>query len=167
MPRYPRSDPAPIGPKACHHHLHSPRDPDLGSGNHDMSRLPTFAYLNDAPIHGLADIRRACSQRILGVAPSPLALAQALQYTLLATQTSAVATTTYMSRLSAFACPNNEPIHGLADIPPRRLPTDIGCGTLAPRSQTRHTQHHNFGYLRASPLAIIARWSTVSNGSMM
>jgi hypothetical protein len=51
-----------------------------------------------------------------------------------------------MSRLSAFACPNDAPIHGLADKPSRLLPTDIGCGALAPRSQTRHTQHHNFGY---------------------
>jgi hypothetical protein len=72
-----------------------------GSDNHDMSRLSAFAYPNDAPIHGLADIRIAYSQRIL------------------------------------VWCP-------------------------APRSQTRHTQHHNFGYklalsrpknyLRAAPV---------------
>jgi hypothetical protein len=49
------------------------RDSNLGSGNHDMSRLSVFAYPNDAPIHGLADIRPAHSQRILGVAPPPLA----------------------------------------------------------------------------------------------
>jgi hypothetical protein len=42
------------------------RDSNLGSGNHDMPRLSKLAYLNDAPIHGLADI-----QRILGVAPRP------------------------------------------------------------------------------------------------
>jgi hypothetical protein len=40
-----------------------------------------------------------------------------------------------MSRLSALAYPNDAPIHGLADIPPRLLPADIGCGTLAPRSR--------------------------------
>jgi hypothetical protein len=77
------------------------------------------------------------------VAPSPLALgAQALQHTLLATQTSAVATSHDMPRLSEFACPNDAPIHGLADKPLRLLLTDIGCGALASRSQTtRHT--HN------------------------
>jgi hypothetical protein len=32
------------------------RDSNLGSGNHDMSRLSTLAYLNDSPIHGLTDI---------------------------------------------------------------------------------------------------------------
>jgi hypothetical protein len=97
-----RAIPGPIWPplarRPCHHRLrlHSPRphkgtatpsdrDPNLGSGNHDMSRLPAFAYLNDAhPIQGLADIRLAHSQRILGVTPSPLALAQALQHILLA-----------------------------------------------------------------------------------
>jgi hypothetical protein len=34
---------------------------------------PVQPYLNDAPIHGLSDIRIACSQRILAAAPSPLA----------------------------------------------------------------------------------------------
>jgi hypothetical protein len=52
----------PLAPRPCHHRLHSPRprprrpgtstpsarDPNLGSGNHDMSRLPTSSYLNDA-----------------------------------------------------------------------------------------------------------------------
>ena len=79
---------------------HTARDPNLDSANHDMSRLSTLAYPNDAPIHGLAVIRLAYSQRILGVAPSPLALgAQALQHTLLATQTSAVTTTTCLDYL--------------------------------------------------------------------
>jgi hypothetical protein len=31
------------------------RDSNLDSGNHDMSRLSTLAYLNDSPIHGLTD----------------------------------------------------------------------------------------------------------------
>jgi hypothetical protein len=47
--------------------------PNLGSGNHDMSRLSAFAYPDDAPIRGLADVRLAHSQRVLGAAPSPLA----------------------------------------------------------------------------------------------
>ena len=34
---------------------HAARDSNLDSGNHDMSRLSTLAYLNDAPIHGLTD----------------------------------------------------------------------------------------------------------------
>jgi hypothetical protein len=49
------------------------RDPNFGSGNHDMPRLSKFAYPDDAPIRGLADIHLAYSQRILGAAPSPLA----------------------------------------------------------------------------------------------
>jgi hypothetical protein len=47
-----------------------------------------------------------------------------------------------MPRLSALAYPNDSPIHGLADIPLRLLPTDVGCGTLAPRSQTTHGNTH-------------------------
>jgi hypothetical protein len=47
------------------------RDSNLGSGNHDMSRLSALAHLNDAPIHGLADVRLAYFQQ--RVAPSPLA----------------------------------------------------------------------------------------------
>jgi hypothetical protein len=73
---------------------HTARDSNLDSGNHDMSRLSTLAYLNDAPIHGLADKPLAYFQRVLGVAPSPLALAETLQHPLLATQTSTVAATT-------------------------------------------------------------------------
>jgi hypothetical protein len=72
----------PLAPQPCHHRLHSPRphpctatpadrDSNLGSGNHDMSRLSALAYPNDAPIHGLADIPLAYSHRVLGVAPSP------------------------------------------------------------------------------------------------
>jgi hypothetical protein len=46
-------------------------DSNLGSGNHDMSRLSAFAYLNDAPIHALPTYLYACSQRVLGVVPCP------------------------------------------------------------------------------------------------
>jgi hypothetical protein len=107
----PRSDPTPIGPTAMPR-LHSPRphpytaiptarDSNLDSGNHhDMSRLSTLAYLNDAPIHGLTDIPlRRYFQRILGVAPSTLALDKTRQHTLLATQTSTVVTTTCLDYL--------------------------------------------------------------------
>jgi hypothetical protein len=47
------------------------RDPNLGSGNHDMPRLYTPAHLNDVPIHGLPDLSLAYCQRILGVVPWP------------------------------------------------------------------------------------------------
>jgi hypothetical protein len=73
-----------------------------------------------------------------------------------------------MPRLSTFACPNDEPIHGLADVPLRRLPTGIKCGTLAPRSQTRHTQHHNFSYtntLTADKLRTCISWWLSSDGA--
>ena len=46
-------------------------DSNLGSDNHDMSRLSTFSYLNDAPIHALPTYLYACSQRVLGVVPCP------------------------------------------------------------------------------------------------
>jgi hypothetical protein len=48
------------------------RDSNLDSGNHGMSKLSALAYPNDAPIHGLADIRLAYCQRVLGVASWPL-----------------------------------------------------------------------------------------------
>jgi hypothetical protein len=62
-----RSDPHWSHSHAINHRLHSPRphpytathtarDSNLGSGNHDMSRLSALAYPNDAPIHGLTDI---------------------------------------------------------------------------------------------------------------
>jgi hypothetical protein len=65
--------PSPLAPRQ-HTATPAARDSNLGSGNHDMSRLSAFVYPNDAPIHGLADKRLSHSQRrILGVAPSPLA----------------------------------------------------------------------------------------------
>jgi hypothetical protein len=96
----------------------SARDPNLSSGNHDISRLSAFAYLrSDAPIQDLADIRLAYSQRILGVAPSPLAprprpgATATHTHTLLATQTSAVATTTCLDYLHLHACPSDGCAH--------------------------------------------------------
>ena len=53
--------PSPLAPRP-----HTARDSNLDSGNHDMSRLSTLAYLNDAPIHGLTDKPLAYFQRILG-----------------------------------------------------------------------------------------------------
>jgi hypothetical protein len=45
-----------------------------------LGYLRLYTYLNDTPIHGrLADIRLAYSQRILGVAPPPLARSQTTQ----------------------------------------------------------------------------------------
>jgi hypothetical protein len=89
----------------------------------------------------------ACSQRILGVVPSPLALAEALQqHKLLATQTSAVATTTCL-RPPALAYPNDAPIH---PRPHRYTSTPALNGywvwypssLLAPRPHTAtHTAH--------------------------
>jgi hypothetical protein len=78
-------------------------------------------------------------QRILGVPPSPLAhLAEAAART--ARDSNIGSGNHEMStRLSALAYPNGDtPIHGLTDVPLRLLPTDIGCGALAPRSQTTH-----------------------------
>jgi hypothetical protein len=43
---------------------HTARDSNLDSGNHDMPGLPTPAYPNDAPIHGLTDKPLAYFQRI-------------------------------------------------------------------------------------------------------
>jgi hypothetical protein len=46
-----------------------------------MSRLSALAYLNDAPIrHSLTNIPLAYFQRVLGVAPSALALAETLPH---------------------------------------------------------------------------------------
>jgi hypothetical protein len=61
LPLAPR--PHAVTPTAC--------DSNLGSGNHDMSRLSTFAYLNDAPIYALPTCLYVSSQRVLGVVPCP------------------------------------------------------------------------------------------------
>jgi hypothetical protein len=47
--------PSPLAPRP-HTATPAARDSNLGSDNHDMSRLPTPAYPNDAPIYGLTDI---------------------------------------------------------------------------------------------------------------
>jgi hypothetical protein len=126
---------------------HAARDSNLGSGNHDMSRLSTLAYLNDAPIHGLTDIPLAYFQRILGVAPSPLALAETRQHPLAARDSNLGSGNHDMSRLSALAYLNDAPIHGLTDKPLAYFQRILG-GTpaLAPRTDT---QHHNFGHTNA------------------
>jgi hypothetical protein len=93
------------------------RDSNLGSGNHDMSRLPTSAYPSDAPIHGLADIHLAYSQQILVRYPRSSLPDHTRQHPrcALATQTSAVATTTCLDylRLHTQAM---RPSDGLADV---------------------------------------------------
>jgi hypothetical protein len=107
MPRYPRSDPTPIGPirlaltHTLQHTLLATQTSTvatttcLDSGNHDMSRLSKLAYLNGAPIHGLTDIPLRLLPTDIGCGTlGHRALADALQHTPLATQTSTVATTT-------------------------------------------------------------------------
>jgi hypothetical protein len=92
----------------------------------------------------------ACSQRVLGVTPSPLAPRPSLpghtrQHTLLGTQTSAVAGSHDMPSPSIpGAYPDDAPIHGLTDIiTPRLLSTDIGCVTApSPLALRPHTATH-------------------------
>jgi hypothetical protein len=106
-----RSDP-PLVPQPCHHRLHSPRphpytatpaarDSNLDSGNHDMSRLSTRAYLNDAPIHGLTDtpLRLLPTDIGCGTLTPRFAFDKTRQHPLLATQTSTVVTTTCLDYL--------------------------------------------------------------------
>ena len=40
-----------LTPTQTHTATPTARDPNLGSGNHDMSKLPTFTYQNDVPTH--------------------------------------------------------------------------------------------------------------------
>jgi hypothetical protein len=64
--------PCPSLPDRPHTATPTACDSNLDSGNHDMSRLSAFAYLNDAPIHALPTSNLyACSQRVLGVVPCP------------------------------------------------------------------------------------------------
>jgi hypothetical protein len=77
-----------------------------------MSRLSTLAYLNDAPIHGLTDIPLAYFQRILGVAPSPLAL-RPHTATPTACDSNLGSDNHDMSRLSTFSYLKDAPIHAL------------------------------------------------------
>ena len=104
--------------------------------------------------------QRLSRQRILGAAPSPSLPDHTRQHPLLATQTSAVATTTCLDYLRLLTYPNDAPIHGLADIRLPVLPTDIGAAPspLAPRpdthdSTTLATQTPSLpaNYLHASP----------------
>jgi uncharacterized protein YbdZ (MbtH family) len=106
-----------------------------------MSRLSALAYPNDAPIHGLTDIRLAYSRRIfysiLGVTPSPshlAALDKTRQHPLLATQTSAVLTTTCLDYLHSHIRTMRPSMASPTYLQPTP-PTDIGCDTLAPRSR--------------------------------
>jgi hypothetical protein len=71
-----------------------------------------------------------------------LALIHTLQHTLLATQTSAVATTACLGYLHPHALTMRPSTASFTDIPLRLLLTDIGCVTrLAPRSRQDTATH--------------------------
>jgi hypothetical protein len=96
--------------------------------------------------HGLTDRPLRLLSTGIGcgaLAPPCLALAEseALQHTLLGTQTPAVATTTCLDYLHPHARTNDAPIHGLTDKPLCLLSTGIGCGVLAPRSRQDTATH--------------------------
>ena len=85
-------------------------------------------------------------QRILGVAPSTLALRQDTA-THTARDSNLDSGNHDMSRLSALAYLNDAPIHGLTDKPLAYFQRILGGAlTLAPRTDT---QHHNFGHTNA------------------
>jgi hypothetical protein len=85
----------------------------------------------------------ACSQQISGVVPPPGApRSRRDTATHTARDSDLGSDNRDMSGLSALAYPSDAPIHRLTDIPLRLLSTDIGCGTLAPRSQTTRGNTH-------------------------
>jgi hypothetical protein len=160
MPRYPRSDPTPVGPTDSHAitasirlaftHTYTAtpaaRDSNLGSGNQGMSRLSTLAYPNDAPIHGLAD-------KPLRLLPTDIACGTLAPRSRPGTATHAARDSNLgsgnhdMSRLSALACPNDAPIHGLA------LPTNLyACSQrilgVVPSPLAHRPDTHNTTQLR-------------------
>jgi hypothetical protein len=79
------------------------RDPNLDSGNHDMSRLSALTYPNDERCADPRPRRHTPSPLPTdigcGTSTSPLALDKTRQHTLLASQTSTVATTTCLDYL--------------------------------------------------------------------
>jgi hypothetical protein len=123
-----RSDPHWPAPQPCHHRLHSPRphpytathavrDSNLGSGNHDMSRLSTLAYLNNAPIHTASPIYLyAYFQRVLGVYGTLAPRSRRDTTTPTARDSNLGSGNQDMSRLSTPAYLNDAPIHGLTAI---------------------------------------------------
>jgi hypothetical protein len=123
-----------------HCNTHCSRLKPQRSGNHNMSGLSTPAYPNDAPIHGLTDIPLRLLPTDIGCGtPAPRSRPHTATHA--ARDTNLGSGNHDMSRLSALAYPNDSPIHGLTDIPLRLLPTDIGCGTLAPRSRRGTATH--------------------------
>jgi hypothetical protein len=94
---------------------HAARNSNLGSGNHDMTRLSALAYPNDVLIHGLTDkLLRLISTDIgCGTLASRSRRGTA---THTARNPHLASTNHDMSRLSALAYPNDAPIYGLADI---------------------------------------------------
>jgi hypothetical protein len=84
-------------------------------------------------------------QRILGVSPSTLALAESRDTATHTARDSDLGSGGHdMSGLSALAYLNDSSIHGLTDIPLAYFQRTLG-GTLALAPRT-DTQHHNFGH---------------------
>jgi hypothetical protein len=103
------------------------RDSNLDSSSHGMSRLSALAYPHDAPIHGITDIPLCRQPTEIGCGTTPLA-PRPHTATHAARDPNLGSGNRDMPRLSALTYPHDAPIHGLADIPLRLLPTDIGCG---------------------------------------
>jgi hypothetical protein len=162
---YPRSDPTPIGPTAMpspppfaspspmHCTTPAARDSNLGSGNHDMSRLSTLAYPNDAPIHGLADIPLRLLPTDIGCGTlAPRSRQDTATHS--ARDPNLDSANHDMSILSALAYLNDSPIHGLTDIPPS-TPTSNGCWVWHPRS-SHSPRHGNTHWLLATQTSTVA-----------
>jgi hypothetical protein len=136
--------PSPLAPRP-HTATHAARDSNLDSGNHDMSRLSTLAYLNDSPIHGLTDIPLRLLPTDIGCGTLDPRTRRARQHT--ARDSNLDSGNHDMSRLSTLAYLNDAPIHGLTDKPLAYFQRILGGAlTLAPRTDT---QHHNFGHTNA------------------
>jgi hypothetical protein len=167
MPHYPRSDPTPIGPTAMpspppfaspspmHCNTRCSRlKPRQWQPRHVYCRLSALAYPNDAPIHGLADIPlRLLSADIGCGALAPRSRQDTAAPAARDSNLDSDSGNHDMSRLSALAYPADVPIHGLADIPLRLLPTDIGCGALAPRSRPPQALQHTLLATQTSAVA--------------
>jgi hypothetical protein len=126
-----------LTPTQTHTATPTARDPNLGSGNHDMSRLPTPAYPGGTSTHCLADARPAHSQRILDAAPPSLA-PRPRPATPTARDPNLGSGNHDISRLPTPAYPGSTPIHGLTDRRPAYSQRISGAAPpfLAPRPHT-------------------------------
>jgi hypothetical protein len=140
---------------ALQHTLYTARDSNLGSGNHDMSRLSALAYPNDALIHGLTDIPlRLLSADIgCGTPGAPRSRRDTATHT--ARDSDLGSDNRDMSGLSALAYPSDAPIHRLTDIPLRLLSADIGVWHPRP-SLPDHARQHTLLATQASAVATAA-----------